>query len=122
VVEHLGDPAAVLVVDETGFLKKGTRSAGVQRQYSGTAGRIENTPVGVFPAYAGPHGHAFLDRGLYLSQGWTEDADRRAAAGVPADIVLRTKPQLACGSSTHMGRGRRTGRPPARSAFMTKPQ
>jgi SRSO17 transposase len=95
VVEHLGDPAAVLVVDETGFLKKGDKSAGVQRQYSGTAGRIENCQVGVFLAYAGPDGRAFLDRELYLPQGWSEDADRRAEAGVPADVVFRTKPQLA---------------------------
>src|ERR671926_1604752 len=65
VVEHLGDDAAVLVVDETGFLKKGTKSAGVARQYSGTAGRIENSQIGVFLTYASPHGHAFLDRALY---------------------------------------------------------
>jgi SRSO17 transposase len=95
VVEHLGDPAAVLVVDETGFLKKGDKSAGVQRQYSGTAGRIENCQVGVFLAYAAPSGRAFLDRELYLPQGWCEDAARREAAAVPADVVFRTKPQLA---------------------------
>jgi SRSO17 transposase len=95
VVEALGDPTAVLVVDETGFLKKGAKSAGVQRQYSGTAGRIENCQVGVFLTYAGPHGHAFLDRALYLPQGWAEDAARREAAGVPPDIPFRTKPQLA---------------------------
>lgn len=95
VVEHLGDPAAVLVVDETGFLKKGTKSAGVQRQYSGTAGRIENSQIGVFLAYAGPHGHAFLDRDLYLPQGWAEDAARREEAGVPPEVPFRTKPQLA---------------------------
>ena len=95
VVEHLGDADAVLVVDETGFLKKGEKSAGVQRQYSGTAGRIENCQVGVFLAYAGPHGHAFLDRELYLPQGWAEDAARRAEAGVPAEVIFRTKPQLA---------------------------
>jgi SRSO17 transposase len=95
VVEHLGDPTAVLVVDETGFLKKGTKSVGVQRQYSGTAGRIENSQIGVFLAYAGTTGHAFLDRELYLPQAWADDAARRAAAGVPADVAFRTKPQLA---------------------------
>jgi SRSO17 transposase len=95
VVEHLGDPAAVLVVDETGFLKKGAKSVGVQRQYSGTAGRIENCQVGVFLAYASPHGRAFLDRALYLPQGWVEDADRRREAGVPAAIHFQTKPELA---------------------------
>jgi len=95
VVECLGDPAAVLVVDETGFLKKGTKSVGVQRQYSGTAGRIENSQIGVFLAYAGVAGHAFLDRELYLPQAWADDAARRAAAGVPADVAFRTKPQLA---------------------------
>jgi SRSO17 transposase len=66
VVEHLGDPGGVLVVDETGFLKKGTKSAGVKRQYSGTAGRIENCQIGVFLAYAGRHGHGLIDRELYL--------------------------------------------------------
>src|ERR687890_953951 len=73
VVEHLGDDAAVLVIDETGFLKKGRKSAGVARQYSGTAGRIENCQIGVFLAYASPHGQAFLDRALYLPRRWTED-------------------------------------------------
>jgi len=95
VVEHLGDPAAVLVVDETGFLKKGAKSVGVQRQYSGTAGRIENCQVGVFLAYAAPDGRAFLDRELYLPRGWAEDADRRGEAGVPAEVGFRTKPELA---------------------------
>ena len=95
VVEHLGDPGAVLVVDETGFLKKGVKSVGVQRQYSGTAGRIENCQVGVFLAYAAPAGRAFLDRELYLPQAWAEDAARREEAGVPAEVVFQTKPQLA---------------------------
>ena len=67
-VEHLGDPDAVLVADDTGFLKKGTKSAGVQRQYSGTAGRIENCQIGVFLAYAGAKGHALIDRALYLPE------------------------------------------------------
>src|SRR6266540_6510531 len=95
VVEHLGDPAAVLVVDETGFLKKGSKSVGVQRQYSGTAGRIEHCQIGVFLAYAGPTGHAFLDRDLSLPAGWAADAGRRVEAGVPAATPFRTKPQLA---------------------------
>ena len=95
VAEHLGDPDAVLVVDETGFLKKGTRSVGVQRQYSGTAGRIENCPIGVFLAYASAAGRAFLDRELYLPEAWTADAARRGEAGVPPDGEFRTKPQLA---------------------------
>jgi SRSO17 transposase len=95
VVDHLGDPAAVLVVDETGFLKKGTRSAGVARQYSGTAGRIENSQVGVFLAYATAAGRTFLDRDLYLPAAWTQDRDRCAAAGIGPDVEFATKPQLA---------------------------
>jgi SRSO17 transposase len=95
VVEHLGDEQAVLVVDETGFLKKGTKSAGVARQYSGTAGRIENCQIGVFLAYASRHGRAFLDRELYLPQVWTSDPERLQAAGVPADVTFQTKPRLA---------------------------
>jgi SRSO17 transposase len=95
VVEHLGAPGAVLVVDETGFLKKGDKSAGVHRQYSGTAGRIDNCQVGVFLAYASPRGHAFLDRELYLPQEWCEDRPRCEAAGIPDDVPFRTKPVLA---------------------------
>jgi SRSO17 transposase len=110
VVAHLGDPAAVLVVDETGFLKKGTKSVGVQRQYSGTAGRIENCQIGVFLAYATPHGHAFLDRALYLPASWAEDEARRAAAGVPPDIAFQTKPQLA---QAMLARARDAGVPAA---------
>src|ERR671911_2769252 len=83
VVEHLGNPAAVLVLDETGFLKKGTHSAGVARQYAGTAGRIENAQVGVFLAYSSRHGTAFLDRALYLPEEWTNDPERCQRAGVP---------------------------------------
>lgn len=94
VVEHLGDPDAVLVIDETGFLKKGTKSAGVARQYSGTAGRIENSQIGVFLAYASPRGHAFLDRALYLPKAWTEDAPRREGAGIPAAVGFATKGDL----------------------------
>ena len=95
VVAQLADPAAVLIVDETGFLKKGVKSVGVQRQSSGTAGRVENCQVGVFLAYATPQGRTFLDRELYLPQGWADDRARRAAAGVPADATFRTKPELA---------------------------
>ena len=94
VVEHLGDADAVLVLDETGFLKKGDRSAGVQRQYSGTAGRIENCQIGVFLGYAGRHGQALIDRALYLPARWTGDAARCAAAGIPQGLTLTTKPKL----------------------------
>ena len=82
-------------MDETGFLKKGDKSVGVQRQYSGTAGRIENCQIGVFLAYAGAKGRTLLDRELYLPQVWAEDRERRWEAGVPEDVVFRTKPQLA---------------------------
>jgi SRSO17 transposase len=95
VIEHLGSPEGVLVVDETGFLKKGTKSAGVARQYSGTAGRIENSQIGVFLAYATATGRTFLDRELYLPKAWTEDRDRCAEAGIPADVEFATKPELA---------------------------
>jgi SRSO17 transposase len=95
VVEALGDPEAVLVLDETGFLKKGTHSAGVARQYTGTAGRIENAQVGVFLAYFSRHGTAFLDRALYLPQEWTDDPKRCQRAGVPKGTVFATKPRLA---------------------------
>jgi SRSO17 transposase len=95
VAERLGDAAGVLVVDETGFLKKGTKSAGVARQYSGTAGRIENCQVGVFLAYASGKGRAFLDRELYLPQAWIDDGERRRAAGVPKEATFHTKPGLA---------------------------
>ena len=95
VMEHLADAEAVLVVDETGFLKKGDKSAGVQRQYSGTAGRIENCQIGVFLAYAGSWGRTLLDRELYVPQVWAEDRQRRREAGVPQDVLFRTKPQLA---------------------------
>ena len=95
VVEHLGETDGVLVVDETGFLKKGTKSVGVQRQYSGTAGRIENCQIGVFLTYATAQGRVLLDRELYLPQGWADAAERRREAGVPEEVVFRTKPQLA---------------------------
>jgi SRSO17 transposase len=95
VVEHLGDPGGVLIVDETGFLKKGTRSAGVQRQYSGTAGRVENCQLGVFLAYAAPAGRALIDAELYLPRSWTGDRARCAEAGVPGEVGFATKPELA---------------------------
>jgi SRSO17 transposase len=95
VVEHLGDPEAVLVVDDTGFVKKGTKSAGVQRQYSGTAGRVENCQIGVFLGYAAPGGRTFLDRELYLPQSWTQDRGRCREAGVPDDVGFAAKPDLA---------------------------
>ena len=95
VVEHLGDPGAVLVVDETGFLKKGTTSVGVQRQYSGTAGKVDNCQLGVFLAYASGKGRALIDRELYLPQSWTDDPERCRAARVPEQVGFRTKPQLA---------------------------
>src|SRR5215218_4766179 len=87
VVAHLGDEATgVLIVDETGFLKKGRKSCGVARQYSGTAGTTENCQVGVFLAYASAEGTAFIDRALYLPQEWTDDQERRTEAGVPAEV------------------------------------
>ena len=95
VVEQLGDPGAVFVIDETGFLKKGTKSVGVQRQYSGTAGRIENCQIGVFLAYASPQGRTFLDRELSLPKEWAAAPARREEAAVPETVEFRTKPQLA---------------------------
>ena len=94
VVEHLGDPEAVLVVDETGFLKKGQHSAGVARQYSGTAGRVENCQIGVFVAYATAHGHALIDRELYLPKSWTQDGQRCEGAGIESGREFYTKPQV----------------------------
>ena len=95
VARHLGDATGVLIVDETGFVKKGTRSAGVQRQYSGTAGRVENCQLGVFLAYAAPKGRALVDRELYLPKSWTEDRDRCREAGIPDDVQFSSKPELA---------------------------
>ena len=95
VVEQLGEREAVLIVDETGFLKKGEHSAGVQRQYSGTAGRIENSQIGVFLCYAGNGASAFIDRELYMPQSWIDDRPRCKVAGVPDTMGFATKPQLA---------------------------
>jgi SRSO17 transposase len=100
VVDHLGDPEAVLVVDETGDLKKGRHTVGVQRQYTGTAGRIENAQVAVYLAYAAPRGHTLIDRALYLPQTWVDDPERRTSAGVPDDVGFATKPALATGMIT----------------------
>lgn len=95
VVAHLGAPDGVLIIDETGFLKKGTKSAGVARQYSGTAGRREHCQVGVFLAYASAHGCAFLDRALYLPEEWAADMERRREAAIPATAEFATKGRLA---------------------------
>src|SRR5438552_15259755 len=95
VIEQLGGRDGVLIADETGFIKKGIRSAGVQRQYSGTAGRTENCQVGTFLAYASARGHALIDRELYLPQSWAEDRERCRAAGIPDDVEFTTKPRQA---------------------------
>ena len=95
-VEHLADEASgVLIVDETGFLKKGEKSVGVARQYTGTAGDTVNCQVGVFLAYASEKGAAFIDRALYLPRAWTGDPVRRAEAGIPEELVFRNKVELA---------------------------
>jgi SRSO17 transposase len=96
VTEHLGDPGGMLVVDETGDLKKGTRSAGVQRQYTGTAGRVENCQVAVFLSYAALGGHALIDRELYLPESWTSDPARCAAVGIPAMSHSRPSRSSPC--------------------------
>jgi hypothetical protein len=94
VVEQLGNSGAVLVLDETGFVKRGDRSAGVQRQYTGTAGKHENCQVAVFLAYAAPGGVALVDRNLYLPKSWTDDRVRCRTAGIPEEVTFKTKPQL----------------------------
>ncbi|MEU4219601.1 IS701 family transposase [Actinoplanes sp. NPDC026623] len=94
-VEHLGDPEGVLIADDTGFVKKGIRSAGVQRQYSGTAGKVENCQIGTFLAYASARGRALIDRELYLPKSWTTDPDRCTKAAVPQGAEFATKPQHA---------------------------
>jgi SRSO17 transposase len=95
VLKHLGDPSGVVVADETGFLKKGIKSAGVQRQYSGTAGRIENCQLGVFLTYTSAKGRALIDRELYLPKSWTNDPDRCREAGIGENVEFATKPELA---------------------------
>jgi hypothetical protein len=94
-LEHLGDPAAVLVVDESGNCKKGTHTVGAQRQYTGTSGKIDNAQVAVYLVYASRHGHAVVDRELCVPRCWIADADRRVAAGVPEHVGFATKPELA---------------------------
>ncbi|WP_441951088.1 transposase [Nocardia sp. 2TAF39] len=94
VVEQLGDTDVILIVDETGDLEKATATVGVQRQYTGTAGRFENLQVAVFLTYSTPHGHTFIDRALYLPKSWTSDPGRCARA-VPESVEFATKPQLA---------------------------
>ena len=95
VIEHLADDDAVLVIDETGFLKQGKASCGVARQYTGSAGKITNCQIGVFAVYVSGKGHAFIDRALYLPKVWADDPARRAAAHVPQQIAFATKPHLA---------------------------
>ena len=94
-VQHLGERDGVLVVDETGFLKKGTKSAGVQRQYSGTAGRVENCQLGVFLAYTTSKGRTLIDRELYVPKSWIADRDRCAEAAIPDDVEFATKTVFA---------------------------
>jgi SRSO17 transposase len=96
-LETLAEPDGVLVIDETGFLKQGKSSCGVGRQYTGSAGKITNCQIGVFAAYVSRHGHALVDRALYLPKGWTDDLARMAAAHVPVETGFATKPQLAAG-------------------------
>jgi SRSO17 transposase len=96
VIEHLGDDTSgILIVDETGFLKKGAKSCGVARQYTGTAGDTVNCQVGVFLAYASAHGAAFIDRALYLPREWAKDPDRRTEAGIPVGVRFASKITLA---------------------------
>jgi SRSO17 transposase len=94
-IESLADQDAVLVLDETGFLKQGKGSCGVARQYTGSAGKITNCQIGVFAAYVSRHGHAFIDRALYLPKAWTDDPNRRMATHVPPEVTFATKPRLA---------------------------
>ncbi len=100
VVEHLGEPGAVLVIDETGFLKQGKASCGVGRQYTGSAGKITNCQIGVFATYVSGKGHAFIDRALYLPKAWTSDPARLRAAHVPDQVTFATKPTLAASMAT----------------------
>ena len=95
VVGQFGNEDGILIIDETGFLKKGDKSAGVARQYSGTAGRVENCQVGVFLAYRSDRATALIDRRLYLPESWTDDSERRKAAGIPEEVGFATKPELA---------------------------
>ena len=105
-VETLAEPDAVLVIDETGFLKQGKASCGVARQYTGSAGKITDCQVGVFAAYVSRHGHALIDRALYLPEAWTDDPARLAAAHVPPGAAFATKPRLALAMIERADRGR----------------
>nr|WP_218106547.1 transposase [Micromonospora pallida] len=122
VAEHLGHDDGVLIVDETGFLKKGIKSAGVQRQYSGTAGRTENCQLGVFLAYATPAGRTLVDRELYLPRGWCDDPARRAEAAIGAGSGSPPSPPLACGCSAAPSplACRPGGSPPTRPTARTR--
>jgi SRSO17 transposase len=117
IIGAFGDEDGIGVVDETGFLKKGEQSVGVQRQYSGTAGKVENCQIGTFLSYATRHGHALLDRRLYLPEVWCTDHERRAKAKVPKETKFQTKPgasghhagaRLAARGSDALGGGRRS--------------
>jgi len=99
--QHLDDPAAVLVLDETAFLKKGDKSAGVHRQYSGTAGRIENCQIGVFLGYASRHGQVLKDPALYLPRTWIQDPQRRRKARIPQPFGFASKPQQGLAMLEH---------------------
>jgi SRSO17 transposase len=101
VVEYFGTADGIVVLDETGFLKKGTKSVGVKRQYSGTAGKVDNCQIGVFLTYVSPHGHTFLDRRLYVPKEWSTDHARRDAAKVPKAVVFQTKPELGAQMLAH---------------------
>ena len=101
IAEKLGAPDGIGILDETGFIKKGKSSAGVQRQYTGTAGKIENCQIGVFLAYATKHGHSLLDRQLYIPEAWCNDAARRKRARIPESVEFQTKPQLAMEMLNH---------------------
>ncbi|MFD5113021.1 IS701 family transposase [Streptomyces sp. NPDC058391] len=123
VLEHLRDEGAVLVVDETGDVKKGTHTVGVQRQYTGTAGRIENAQVAVYLVYAGLRGHAAVDRELYIPRSWTRDPDRCRAAGLDEDTVFATKPELAARMiGRYLGAGHRAGRVAADEVYGGNPK
>ena len=104
VVETLGHPEGIEVFDDTGYLKKGTKSVGVKRQYTGTAGKVENGQVGVFRVYVTPRGQTFLDRRLYLPQEWCENPERRREARAPEEVEFRTKPELAAEMLSHAWR------------------
>lgn len=105
-VEEMSDPEGIVVIDETGFLKCGEMSVGVQRQYSGTAGKVENCQLGVFLSYSSPKGWALLDRRLYLPKVWTEDEKRRKKAQVPKEVTFKTKPELALERVRHAAKQR----------------